>query len=145
MRMGHLEDEQHFWGTQGVQFFGSWGLADINYYTIHVNVWQNTLKYCKVISLQLIKINGKKKRKWINNKVLLYSTGNYIQYPVKNHKEKNTKKNVCVGVCITVSFHWIAEIWYNYVNQLYFNKINFKKEVHFGTYLVHIGILHIRV
>ena len=46
-----------------------------------------------------------KKRKWINNKVLLYSTGNYIQYPVKNHKEKNTKKNVCVGVCITVSFH----------------------------------------
>ena len=31
----------------------------------------------------------------INNKVLLYSTGNYIQYPIVNHKtkeyeEKNT-------------------------------------------------------
>ena len=28
---------------------------------------------------------------WINSKVLLYSTGNYIQYPVINHnvKEKN--------------------------------------------------------
>ena len=28
---------------------------------------------------------------WINNKVLLYSTGNYIQTPVINHngKEKN--------------------------------------------------------
>ena len=25
---------------------------------------------------------------WINNKVLLYSTGNYIQYPVINHNEK---------------------------------------------------------
>ena len=28
---------------------------------------------------------------WINNKVLLYSTGNHIQYPAMNHngKEKN--------------------------------------------------------
>ena len=25
---------------------------------------------------------------WINNKVLLYSTGNYIQYPVINYNEK---------------------------------------------------------
>ena len=29
---------------------------------IHVNVWQKPLHYCKVISLQLIKINEKKKR-----------------------------------------------------------------------------------
>ena len=28
---------------------------------IHVNVWQNPLQYCKVISLQQIKINGKKR------------------------------------------------------------------------------------
>ena len=28
---------------------------------IHVNVWQKPLQYCQVISLQLIKINGKKK------------------------------------------------------------------------------------
>ena len=28
---------------------------------IHVNVWQNPLQYCKEISLQPIKINGKKK------------------------------------------------------------------------------------
>ena len=28
---------------------------------IHVSVWQKTLQYCKVISLQLIKINDKKK------------------------------------------------------------------------------------
>ena len=26
---------------------------------------------------------------WINNKVLLYSTGNCIQYPVINHNKKN--------------------------------------------------------
>ena len=29
----------------------------------HVNVWQRLLQYCKVISLQLIKINEKKKEK----------------------------------------------------------------------------------
>ena len=27
-------------------------------------------------------------REWINNKVLLYHTGNYIQYPVINHHGK---------------------------------------------------------
>ena len=30
---------------------------------IRVNIWQNPLQYCKVISLQLIKINEKKKKK----------------------------------------------------------------------------------
>ena len=33
---------------------------------IHVNVWQKPLQYCKVISLQLIKINEKKKKKNIS-------------------------------------------------------------------------------
>ena len=41
-----------------------WG-THVNPWLIHVNVWQNTLQYCKVISLQLIKINGGKiKRTW---------------------------------------------------------------------------------
>ena len=38
-----------------------WGIH-VNPWLIHVNVWQKPLRYCKVISLQLIKINGKKKR-----------------------------------------------------------------------------------
>ena len=29
---------------------------------------------------------------WINNKVLLQSTGNYIQYPVINHHGKEYEK-----------------------------------------------------
>ena len=29
---------------------------------------------------------------WINNKVLLYSTGNYIQYPVISHNGKEYEK-----------------------------------------------------
>ena len=42
-----------------------WG-THVNPWLIHVNVWQKSLQYCKVIRLQLIKINEKnceKKRK----------------------------------------------------------------------------------
>ena len=38
-----------------------WGIH-VNPRLIHVNVWQKPLQYCKVISLQLIKINEKKKK-----------------------------------------------------------------------------------
>ena len=31
-------------------------------------------------------------REWMNNKVLLYSTENYIQYPVINHNGKEYEK-----------------------------------------------------
>ena len=31
---------------------------------------------------------------WINNKVLLYSTVNYIQYPMINHNGKEYEKNI---------------------------------------------------
>ena len=31
---------------------------------------------------------------WINNEVLLYSTGNYIQYPVINHNGKEVFKRM---------------------------------------------------
>ena len=38
-----------------------WGTY-VNPWPIHANVWQKPLQYCKVISLQLIKINGKNKK-----------------------------------------------------------------------------------
>ena len=34
----------------------------VNPWLIHVNVWQKPLQYCKVTSLQLMKIIGKKKK-----------------------------------------------------------------------------------
>ena len=37
-------------------------------------------------------------REWINDSVLLYSTENYIQYPVI--MEKNMKKNAYIHLCI---------------------------------------------
>ena len=36
--------------------------------------------------------------KWINFKALLYSTVNYIQYPVINHNGENMKKNVYICI-----------------------------------------------
>ena len=46
---------------------------------------------------------------WINNKVLLYSTGNYIQYPVINHNGKEYEKE-CIYICTTESFCCTVEI-----------------------------------
>ena len=37
-------------------------------------------------------------REWINNKVLLYSTGNSTQYPEINIMGKNMKKNVFICI-----------------------------------------------
>ena len=64
-------------GWRGRQEEGSgWG-AHVNPCLIHVSVWQKPLQYCKVISLQLIKINGKKNE-------------------VKAHVHK---KKMCMNVC----------------------------------------------
>ena len=42
---------------------------------------------------------------WIDNKVL-YSTGNYVQDPVVNHKGKEHENEcVCVCVCVCVYTH----------------------------------------
>ena len=39
--------------------------------------WEFGISRCKLLYIG-----------WINNKVLLYSTGNYIHYPVINHNGK---------------------------------------------------------
>ena len=42
--------------------------------------WDTWVSKCKLLYLR-----------WINNKVLLYRTGNYIQYPVINNNGKEYK------------------------------------------------------
>ena len=44
--------------------------------------WDLGISRCKVVYIG-----------WINSKVLLYSTGNYIQYPVINQNGKDMQKN----------------------------------------------------
>ena len=56
----------HWGDPEGSGWRGRWEVGSgwgrhANPWLIHVNVWQKPLQYCKVISLQLIKINGKKK------------------------------------------------------------------------------------
>ena len=51
------------------------------------------------------------------NKILLYSTGNYIQYPVINHKGNEYEKEY-----ITDSLLYSCNK-HNIANQLYFSKI----------------------
>ena len=46
-------------------------------------------------------------RGWINNKVLLYSTGSCIQYPVINHNGKECEEEY---ICITESLCYTAEM-----------------------------------
>ena len=43
--------------------------------------WEFVISRCKLVFIG-----------WINNKVLLYSTGSYIQYPVINHNGKECEK-----------------------------------------------------
>ena len=50
---------QRDWVEREVEGWSGWGIH-VTPWLIHVNVWQNPLKCCEVISLQLIKINEKK-------------------------------------------------------------------------------------
>ena len=64
------------WGRRWERGSG-WG-THVNPWLIHVNVWQNPLEYCKVINLQLIKINGKKRKE--NGGDTLYSVTLYLYF-----------------------------------------------------------------
>ena len=64
LRAGALGRPRGMGWEDGRREAGSgWG-THVNPWLIHVNVWQKPLQYCKAISLQLIIINEKKKRKW---------------------------------------------------------------------------------
>ena len=55
-------------------------------------VWEVGVSRCKLLYLE-----------WINNKVLLYNTENYSQYPMINHNGKDyKKKNVYIYIYIYI-------------------------------------------
>ena len=68
--------------------------------------WEFGISRCKLVY-----------RKQINSKVLLYSTGNYIQYPVINHNGKEYEKEH-IYICITELLYCIAVIQYFNLNIL---------------------------
>ena len=67
-----------------------WGIH-VNPWLIHVNVWQKPLQYCKVISLQLIKINEKQKQK--QKQMVLGQLGGHRQKNEGGPLSHTTHKN----------------------------------------------------
>ena len=48
---------------------------------------------------------------WINNKVLLYSTRNCIQYPMIKHNGNEYENTyICIYICISESLYYTAEM-----------------------------------
>ena len=67
----HWDDPEGWVGEVGGRGDHDRG-THVNPWLIHVNVWQKPLQYCKVISLQLIKINENKTKE---------KTASYIECP----------------------------------------------------------------
>ena len=76
---------------------------------------------CSYLPLCLISRYKLLHLEWINNVVLQYSTGNYIQFPGISHngKKRNIKKNLYIYNWVTLLY---SRNWHNIANQLYFNK-----------------------
>ena len=84
------------WGGRREGGLG-WG-THVNPWLTHVNVWQKPLQCCKVIGLQLIKINGKN-----NNKITIVLEKKIIQ------SQKSKKKKVSLtSVGMTVELLWLS-------------------------------------
>ena len=76
LSMKQKQTHRHREQTCGYQEVGYGGGMD----------WEFGVSRCKLLHIE-----------WINNKVLLYSTGNYIQYPGVNHNGKEYRKEcICV-------------------------------------------------
>ena len=76
------------WGERWEGSSG-WG-THVNPWLIHVDVWQKPLQYCKVISLQLIKINGnnkkKKRKQYLVINLAIYYIKKYLSTAKTNFK-----------------------------------------------------------
>ena len=75
-----------------------WG-THVNPSLIHVNVWQKPLQYCKVISLQLIKINEKK---FNIQKMNIMASGPIIPWQIDRETMETVTDFIFLGSKITV-------------------------------------------
>ena len=75
-----------------------WG-THVNPWLIHVNVWQKPLQYCKVISLQLIKINEKINKNTLLLKVVIITTV-LVSHNIFARR----------GSCLNVDGYWLTRV-----------------------------------
>ena len=80
-----------------------WG-THVNPWLIHVNVWQKPLQYCKVISLQLIKINEKKKKLMVGRMRILNP-----HPPVSQLRQSG--KNSGLSLKLTLNNFQLSQSW----------------------------------
>ena len=76
LSMKQRQNHRHREQTGGCQGGGYWGRD---------GEWEVGVSICKLLYIE-----------WLNNKVLLYSTENYIQYPMINHNGKEYKKRIYI-------------------------------------------------
>ena len=74
------------WGGSQRRRGSGWG-THVNPWLIHVNVWQKPLQYCKVISVQLIKLNEK------NPSKIKTTTTTTKRYNGRNNTQGAAKRN----------------------------------------------------
>ena len=79
-----------------------WG-THVNPWLIHVNVWQKPLQYCKVISLQLININEKKKASLKLNiqKTKIMASGPITSWEIGRETVETVRDFIFLGSKIT--------------------------------------------
>ena len=71
---------------------------------------ENKLRHIKTSDSQITNIHSTIYKR-VTNKDLLYSTRNYIPYPVINHNGKEyKKKRMYIYICITESLCYTAEV-----------------------------------
>ena len=93
-------------------FLSSWGREGSSKNEKGQDIW---LSYSSGVGDERMRNLGLSEAKqytedWINNKVLMYSTGNYIQYSLMNCNEKNKKKNIYFCMCVTESVCCATEL-----------------------------------
>ena len=86
------------WG--GRQEGGLGWETHVNPWLIHVNVWQKPLQYCKVISLQIININGKKLCMYIYMFICKINLQEYFELPKLKSRNTNFLNQTIVGLPI---------------------------------------------
>ena len=76
--------------------------------------WEFEFSRCRLLHIE-----------WINSKVLLYSTGNYTQYPEINHNGKEYKKGcVYIYIYIYIIYIYIYNIYILAASLCYTAEIN---------------------
>ena len=87
-----------------------WGIH-VNPWLIHIIVWQKPLQYCKVISLQLITINGKKNG-------TLVPTGKFLQLVLYIYEYSILRKSIPVSPYIRSLSCWSHPLHCNHEDLL---------------------------